>query len=67
MKELLKMVKVLPDKVPIGRIERSLVEQTKQYKELTGTSTVELVESLLADFFKISAAKLLFMQQRWYK
>ena len=46
------MVKVLPDKVPIGRIERSLVEQTKQYKELTGTSRVELVESLLADFFK---------------
>ncbi len=46
------MVRTTSDKVQIGRIERSLVEQTKQYKELTGTSRVELVESLLADFFK---------------
>ena len=46
------MVKIIPDKVPIGRIERSLVDRSKQYKELTGTSTVELVETLLTDFFK---------------
>ena len=46
------MVRVIPDKVPIGRIERSLVDRSKQYKELTGTSTVELVETLLTDFFK---------------
>ena len=45
-------VRIIPDKVPIGRIERSLVDRSKQYKELTGTSTVELVETLLTDFFK---------------
>lgn len=38
-------------KVRIGAIEESLVEKTKQYKELTGTSTVKLIEELLTDFF----------------
>lgn len=40
------------EKVPIGRIEKGLVDKAKDYKELTGTSTVELVENLLTDFFK---------------
>lgn len=40
------------EKVPIGRINKGLVDKAKEYKELTGTSTVELVEDLLTDFFK---------------
>ena len=40
------------EKVPIGRIDKGLVNKAKEYKELTGTSTVELVEDLLTDFFK---------------
>ena len=39
-------------KVGIGKIEEELIEKTKVYKKLTGTSTVELVETLLTDFFK---------------
>ena len=39
-------------KVRIGKIEEELIEKTKVYKKLTGTSTVKLIESLLADFFK---------------
>lgn len=35
----------------IGAIEENLVKKTKLYKELTGTSTVELVEKLLTEFF----------------
>ena len=46
------MVKIIPDKVPIGRIKKDLVDKSKQYKELTGVKTVPLVESLLEDFFK---------------
>ena len=46
------MVKIIPDKVPISRIDRTLVEKAKQYKDLTGTSVVELVEGLLAEFFE---------------
>ena len=46
------VVRTIPNKVPIGRIEKSLVDKSKQYKELTGVKTVELVETLLADFFK---------------
>lgn len=41
-------------KVPIGKIEKGLVDKTKQYKELTGIGTVELIENLLTDFFKDS-------------
>lgn len=43
---------VKSDKVPIGKIEKSLVEKTKLYRELTGTTGVKLVETLLSDFFK---------------
>lgn len=38
-------------KVRIGAIEQELVDKTKIYKKLTGTSTVELVERLLSNFF----------------
>ena len=34
-------------KVPIGKIEKGLVDKTKQYKELTGIGTVELIKNLL--------------------
>lgn len=46
------MVKTIPDKVPISRIDKNLVDKAMQYKELTGTSVVALVEGLLTDFFK---------------
>ncbi|MBQ2831382.1 hypothetical protein [Methanobrevibacter sp.] len=36
----------------IGAINSKLIEKSKRYKELTGISTVELVEKLLTDFFK---------------
>lgn len=38
-------------KVPIGKIEKGLVDKSKQYKKITGVKTVELVETLLTDFF----------------
>lgn len=38
-------------KVRIGAIEKSLIDKTKQYKKLTGISTVELIEDLLTGFF----------------
>lgn len=38
-------------KVRIGAIDKSLIDKTKQYKKLTGISTVELIEDLLTDFF----------------
>lgn len=38
-------------KVRIGSIEKELVDKSKLYKELTGTSTVGLIEELLTDFF----------------
>ena len=41
-------------KVRIGKIEEELIEKTKVYKKLTGTSTVGLIEELLTDFFKDS-------------
>lgn len=41
-------------KVRVGAIEESLIEKTKQYKEITGVNTVELIEKLLTDFFKDS-------------
>lgn len=39
-------------KVRIGAIDENLVNKTRRYKELTGTTTVELVEKLLSEFFK---------------
>lgn len=39
-------------KVRIGAIDKNLVDKSKRYKELTGTTTVELVEKLLEEFFK---------------
>ena len=46
------MVKVIPNKIQLGKVKRELVEQANLYKELTGTSRVKLVEGLLEDFFK---------------
>lgn len=39
-------------KVRIGAIDENLINKTRRYKELTGTTTVELVEKLLSEFFK---------------
>ena len=41
-------------KIPIGKIEKSLVDKTKRYKELTGIGTVNLIEDLLTKFFNDS-------------
>ena len=39
-------------KVRIGAIDKNLANKAKKYKELTGISTVTLVENLLTEFFK---------------
>ena len=46
------MVRTISDKIQLGKVKRELVEKANLYKELTGTSRVKLVESLLTDFFK---------------
>lgn len=46
------MVKVLPDKKNVGRLEVELLERIDKYSTLTGTTRIKLIKTVMSDFLK---------------